>query len=33
MGMREGGMKSPDIAFVLNVPQSVVSTILTNWKV
>ena len=33
MGMREGGMKCLDIACVLNVPQSIVSTILTNWKV
>jgi transposase len=33
VGMREIGMKSSNIAFVLNVPQSTVSTILTNWKV
>jgi hypothetical protein len=33
VGMREGGTKSIDIACVLNVPQSIVSTILTNWKV
>ena len=32
MGMRKGEMKSSNIAFVLNVPQSTVSTILTNWK-
>ena len=33
VGMREGGMKSVDIAFLLNVPWSTVSTILANWKV
>jgi transposase len=33
VGMCEGGMKSSDIAFVLNVPRSTISTILTNWKV
>jgi hypothetical protein len=33
MGMREGGMKSLDTACVLNVPQSIVSTILTKKKV
>ena len=33
VGMREGGMKSSNIASVLNVPRSTVSTILTNWKV
>ena len=31
--MCESGMKSSNISFVLNVPQSIVSTILTNWKV
>ena len=31
VGMREGGMKSSDIAFVLNVSRSIVSTILTHW--
>ena len=31
--MREGGMKSLNIASVLNVPRSTISTILTNWKV
>ena len=30
VGMRESGMKSLDIAYVLNVPQSNVSTILTD---
>jgi hypothetical protein len=33
VGMREGGMKSSNITFILNVPRSIVSTILTNWKV
>ena len=33
VGMREGGMKSSDFAFVLNVPRSTILTILTNWKV
>jgi transposase len=32
VGMREGGMKSSDIASILNVPRSTVSTILTNWN-
>lgn len=34
VGVCEGGMKSSNTAFVLNVPRwSIVSTILTNWKV
>ena len=33
VGMHEGGMKSSKITFVLNVPWSIVSTILTNRKV
>ena len=30
--MHEGAMKSSNIASILNVPQSVVSTFLTNWN-
>ena len=33
VGMHESGLKSSNIAFVLNVPWSIVSTILTKWKV
>jgi hypothetical protein len=33
VGMHESGMKNSNIAFVLNVPWSKVSTTLTKWKV
>jgi hypothetical protein len=33
VGICESGMKSSDIASILNVPLSIVSNILTNWKV
>ena len=33
VGMHKGGMKSSNIASILNVPRSTISSILTNWKV
>ena len=33
VGVCEGGMKSSGIAYVLNVPRSIIFAILTNWKV